>query len=90
MVWQNGTLVISKRNKVNGHTGWYRHTGSTLLFTYRTTPTSNGKSPAELLMNRQPRSRYDGLKRSNHSEVKSLEDNAHLTPEFNLVMLFLY
>ena len=53
-----------------------------LVFTYRTTPASNGKSPAELLMNRQPRSRYDGLKRSNHSEVKSFEDNAHLTPEF--------
>ena len=33
-------------------------------------------------MNRQPRSRYDGLKLSNHSEVKSFEDNAHLTPEF--------
>ena len=52
------------------------------LFAYRTTPTTNGKSPAELLMNRQPRSRYDGLKRSNHSQVKSFEDNAHLTPEF--------
>ena len=52
------------------------------LFTDRTTPISNGKSPAELLMNRQPRSGYDGLKRSNNSEVKSFEDNAHLTPEF--------
>ena len=52
------------------------------LFTYRTTPTSNGKSPAELLMNRQPRWRFDEFKRSNHSEVKSFEDNAHLTMEF--------
>ena len=32
------------------------------LFTYRSTPTASGKSPAELLYNRQPRTRFDLLK----------------------------
>ena len=41
-----------------------------------------GSHKRKLLMNRPPRLWYDGLKRSNHSEVKSFEDNAHLTPEF--------
>ena len=35
------------------------------LLTYRSTPTSNGKSPAKLLMNREPCLKYDALKISN-------------------------
>ena len=53
------------------------------LLTYRSTPTSNGKSPAELLMGRQPRLKFDALKpRVNLKFVRSFDQNAHLTPEY--------
>ena len=52
------------------------------LLTYRSTPTSNGKSPAELLMGRQPRLKFDALKAKSQLEVRSFNQNAHLTPEY--------
>jgi len=55
------------------------------LLTYRTTPNASGKSPAELLLNRQPRTRYDLLHPSNlKQEVKSFEQNLDHTPKFAL------
>eukprot|EP00117_Sycon_ciliatum_P047528 scpid79697/ scgid33944/ Uncharacterized protein K02A2.6 len=52
------------------------------LLTYRSTPSSNGKSPAEMLMNRQPRLRYDTLKSKPNAGVQSFNQNMHLTPEY--------
>ena len=46
------------------------------LLTYRATPPGVGKSPSELLMNRQPQIKFSALggKRSNN-EVKIYQDN---------------
>ena len=46
------------------------------LFTHRTTPLANGKSPAELLLNRQPRTRFDLLKGESKKEVEIYEKNS--------------
>ena len=51
------------------------------LLTYRSTPTTNGKSPAELLMGR-PRLKFDALKTKSQLEVRSFDQNTHLTPEY--------
>ena len=55
------------------------------LLSYRTTPTKNGKSPAELMFGRQPRTRYDILKPSETQErVKVFEQSLASPPEFNV------
>ena len=54
------------------------------LLTYRTTPASSGKSPAELLYNRQPRTKLDLLRPSTLKErVKVFEQNYHQAPTFS-------
>ena len=54
------------------------------LLTYRTTPTSSGKSPAELLYNRQPRTKLDLLRPSTlKDQVKVFEQNFHQAPTFS-------
>ena len=46
------------------------------LLSYRATPTPLGKSPTELLMNRQPRIRFSALRaKSSKQEVKVFQDN---------------
>ena len=52
------------------------------LFSHRTTPLASGKTPAELLLNRQPRTRFDLLKHDNKSTVDAFERNLGRTPEF--------
>ena len=53
------------------------------LLSYRTTPTSNGRSPSELLMNRQPRIRFNALRSSStKQQVKVFEDSLQ-TPTFS-------
>lgn len=53
------------------------------LLTYRATPTSLGKSPSELLMNRQPRIRLSALRSKNtKQEVKVFQDNLDNKPKF--------
>ena len=53
------------------------------LLTYRATPTQMGRSPSELLMNRQPRVRYNALRFSNTKEqVKIFQDNMDEMPKF--------
>ena len=52
------------------------------LMTFRSTPTANGKSPAEMLFNRQPRLRYDALKTTRNAEAQSFNQNQHLLPEY--------
>jgi transposase InsO family protein len=53
------------------------------LFTYRVTPTTLGKSPAELLMNRQPKTRFDVLRSQNlKQQVKVFQDNLDFCAKF--------
>ena len=53
------------------------------LFTYRATPTHMGKSPSELLMNRQPCTRFSALRFSKTKEqVKLFQENMNQTPAF--------
>ena len=53
------------------------------LFTNRTTPNASDRSPAELLMNRQPRIRYAALKASQtQQQVKTFEKNLDKNPNF--------
>ena len=53
------------------------------LLTYRATPTTLGKSPSELLMNRQPRIRFSALRaKSSKQEVKVFQDNLDNKPQF--------
>ena len=55
------------------------------LLSYRTTPTKNGKSRAELMFGCQPRTRYDILKPSETQEcVKVFEQSMASSPEFNV------
>ena len=54
------------------------------LLTYRTTPISSGKSPAEPLYNRQPRTKLDLLRPSTLKErVKVFEQNYHQAPNLS-------
>ena len=60
------------------------------LLTHRATPTSFGKSPSELLMNRQPRIRLSALRsKSTKQEVKGFQDNHDNKPKFTPVSQFL-
>ena len=53
------------------------------LLTYRATPTALGKSPSELLMNRQPRIRFSTLRaKSSKQEVKVFQDNLDTKLQF--------
>ena len=53
------------------------------LLTYRATPTGMGKSPAELLMNRQPRIKFSALRaKQSKSEVKIFQDNLDNHPKY--------
>ncbi|KAK3798940.1 hypothetical protein RRG08_035567 [Elysia crispata] len=53
------------------------------FFTNRTTPNASDRSPAELLMNRQPRIRYAALKASQtQQQVKTFEKNLDKNPNF--------
>ena len=52
------------------------------LMSHRTTPLANGKSPAELLMNRQPKTRFDNLKQNTQPAADAFERNLGRTPEF--------
>ena len=53
------------------------------LLTYRATPTTLGKSPSELLMNRQPRIRFSALRaKSSKQEVKVFQDNLDTKLQF--------
>ncbi|CAB4020684.1 Transposon Ty3-G Gag-Pol poly [Paramuricea clavata] len=53
------------------------------LLTYRATPTGLGKSPSELLMNRQPRIRLSALRaKQSKNEVKIFQDNLDNQPNF--------
>ena len=55
------------------------------LLTYRATPTSLGKSPSELLMNRQPRMRLTILRHKPcKQEVKVFQDDLHNQPRYSL------
>jgi transposase InsO family protein len=55
------------------------------LLANRTTPNASGKSPAELLMNRQPRIRFAALKSSQtHQQVKCFENNMDNKPNFQI------
>lgn len=55
------------------------------LLTYRATPTSLGKTPSELLMNRQPRLRLSALRSShNKQNVKIFQDNLDNKPKYTL------
>ncbi|KAK3734689.1 hypothetical protein QZH41_002109 [Actinostola sp. cb2023] len=54
------------------------------LLTYRATPTSLGKTPSELLMNRQPRIRLSALRaKQSKQEVKIFQDNLDNKPKFH-------
>ena len=54
------------------------------LLTYRATPTSFGKSPSELLMNRQPRIWLSMLRTTQtKQQVKVFQDNLGLAPKFH-------
>lgn len=53
------------------------------LLTYRATPTALGKSPSELLMNRQPRIRFSALRaKPSKQEVKIFQDNLDNKPKY--------
>ncbi|XP_044165235.1 uncharacterized protein K02A2.6-like [Acropora millepora] len=53
------------------------------LLTHRATPTSLGKSPSELLMNRQPRIRFSTLRfKTRKREVKVFQHNLDNKPKF--------
>ena len=53
------------------------------LLTHRATPTSLGKSPSELLMNRQPRIRFSALRfKTSKQEVKVFQHNLDNKPKF--------
>ena len=53
------------------------------LLTHRATPTSLGKSPSELLMNRQPRIRFSTLRfKMSKQEVKVFQHNLDNKPKF--------
>lgn len=55
------------------------------LFTYRVTPTTLGKSPAEILMNRRPKTRFDLLRQTSlntKQQVKIFQENAEFQPAF--------
>ena len=52
------------------------------LLMHRSTPTANGKSPAELLMNRQPRLLFDVMRGNNRRNIDVYEANMGQTPEF--------
>jgi len=55
------------------------------LLTYRATPTPLGKSPSELLMNRQPRMRFSNLRpKPSRNDVKVFEDNLDNKPRYTL------
>ena len=55
------------------------------LLTYRATPTSLGRSPSELLLNRQPRLRLSALRSSPSKQgVKIFQENLGNTPKFSL------
>ena len=53
------------------------------LLTYRSTPTHMGKSPSELLMNRQPRTKFNALRFSRmKEEVKVFQENMNHIPKY--------
>ena len=53
------------------------------LFTYRVTPTNIGKSPSELLMNRQPRTRFNALRfTKTREQVRLFQENLDQKPKF--------
>lgn len=56
------------------------------LFTYRVTPTTFGKSPAELLMNRQPKTRFNSLRQKGlqdlKQQVKIFQENSEFKAVF--------
>jgi len=56
------------------------------LFTYRATPITIGKSPAELLMNQQPKTRFNLLRQKSlqdtKQQVKILQDNSEFKADF--------
>ncbi|XP_028418458.1 uncharacterized protein LOC114543815 [Dendronephthya gigantea] len=55
------------------------------LLTYRATPTELGKSPSELLMNRQPQIRLSALRaKKSGNEVKIFQDNPDNKPKYSL------
>ncbi|XP_015765071.1 PREDICTED: uncharacterized protein K02A2.6-like [Acropora digitifera] len=72
-----------KLNKI-GDTGETVQTKlDSFLLTLRATPTSLGKSPSELLMNRQPRIRFRSLRfKTSNQEVKVFQHNLDNKPKF--------
>jgi len=56
------------------------------LFAYRSTPTTIGKSPAELFMKRQPKTRFDLLRQKSlqntKQQVKIFQDNSEFKADF--------
>ena len=55
------------------------------LLAYRTTPTSIGRSPSELLTNRRPRIRYNALRASTtKQQVRVFEDSSKETPSYQV------
>ena len=72
-----------KLNKI-GETGETVQTKlDRFLLTHRATPTSLGKSPSELLMNRQPRIRFSALRfKTSKQEVKVFQHNLDNKPKF--------
>ena len=74
-----------KLNKI-GNTGESLQTKlDRFLLTLRATPTALGKSPSELLMNRQPRIRLSALiAKTTKQEVKVFQDNLDNKPKFTL------
>ena len=72
-----------KLNKI-GDTGETVHTKpDRFLLTHRATPTNLGKSPSELLMNRQPRIRLSALRfKTTKQDVKVFQHNLDNKPKF--------
>lgn len=73
---------FKQKMKAMGSNGDWQATLQRFLLTQRTTPMANGKSPAEMLFNRQPRTRFDSLKQRHNDNVQKFETNLANNPEF--------
>ena len=74
--------VFKSKLKAMGTQGDLHATLQRFLLSHRTTPSANNKSPAEMLMMRQPRTRFDTLKQTAKPSVDAYERNMNKTPEF--------
>ena len=78
--WHGGPVQTFKQSFKKLTQGTLKQRLSRLLFTYRLTPHSTtGRSPAELMLGRQPRSRLDLLKPNITQKVEQKQLNQKLT-----------